>query len=271
MNETVSNFSLDDCLDVSEETIAISETPAYKPETLSIEEQKALEIGYEYLAYAALLHNTDTNKTDYKEEFFFEETRTLDITVKTEYPIITIDIDDDTNDVHMVVSEGTGGITSGYCSEFTINGESYSYLRDALYKRYIALYFSIEILPNLALLPVIGEGGWSEEGEYTYVAEDEDFYGTSVTGTETYNMTISTDDMSISMDFSLDFTIDENDGSAPITIESNGTYSSDMSSAGMSCTYVNLPSHGGEATAAELNIINKGLYIKTHQDEFTSI
>ena len=84
-------------------------------------------------------------------------------------------------------------------------------------------------------------------------------------------MTISPDDMSISMDFSLDFTIDENDGSAPITIESNGTYSSDMSSAGMSCTYVNLPSHGGEATAAELNIINKGLYIKTHQDEFTSI
>ncbi len=84
-------------------------------------------------------------------------------------------------------------------------------------------------------------------------------------------MTINMEDMYVSMDFSLDFTIDANDGSAPITIRSNGNYSSDMSSADMSCTYVNLPSHGGETTVSELNIINKGLYIKTHQDEFILI
>ena len=92
-----------------------------------------------------------------------------------------------------------------------------------------------------------------------------------MTGTETYNMTINMEPMYMSMDFSLDFTIDANDGSAPITIQSNGNYSYKESSADMSCTYVNLPSHGGKATASELNIINKGFYIRTHQDEFASI
>ncbi len=167
----VSNFSLDDCLDVSEESeVTISEAPAYKSEGLSKEDQEALEIGFEYLAYAALLHNSDTNETGYQEDFFFEDARTLDITVQSEYPIITIDINDGTNNVHMVVSEGMGGITSGYCSEFTISGESYSYLRDALYKRYIALYFSIEILPTLAMLPSMEGEGTPEEGEHAYVA-----------------------------------------------------------------------------------------------------
>ena len=50
---TVSNFSLDDCLDVSETDVAISDAPAYKSEGLSKEDQEALEIGLEYLAYAS--------------------------------------------------------------------------------------------------------------------------------------------------------------------------------------------------------------------------
>ena len=272
---TVSNFSLDDCLDVSEADVAISDAPAYKSEGLPKEDQDALNIGFENYAYAVLFHPEGIDNDNYTESTFFESAKILDISVTNEYPVMTINIDDGTNDVHMVVSEGTGDISSGYCSEFTINGENYSYLRDSLYKRFIALYCSIEYQPQIVTVIMTPGEGITQNGNVYTLTDVE--AGITMNGTITADYEFNENTSEGYMNFETDLELLESEDSAPIKLKSAGRFEYTNASedpedprliADVRYTYVNLPSHGGEASEFELDLINRCLYARTHRNQF---
>lgn len=266
---TVSTFSLDDCLDVSETDVTISDAPAYKSEGLSKEDQDALEIGLEYLAYASLFHGTDQteSKQDYDEQYFFDEPKTLDITITVNGDSYIIDIEDDTQTIHMAFTGLNGDIRTGTCTEFSIDNENYSYLRDSLYQRYIALYCSVELLPTIIMIPQYAAQedipGIEADGN-TYKLTNVDFYDTLFNGTITQDISGGEETNYMEMSFTVNLSIDDKSGLAPIQLESSGiyaltSYGEDDFKVGMSCSYVNMPGHGGESTSTELDIFNRCL------------
>ena len=263
VNETVSNFSLDDCLDVSEETIAISETPAYKPETLSMEDQEALEIGFEYLGYIYSKYDWPQNGTSTSTyDSFFNPAK--DITVSHESnddgSLATIEITAGNDKIHFITASSSGSLPEGYCTEFTVNGENYSYLRDELYNRILAFFCVKEILPSLQMIVMNPEESIPHDGN-TYTFNDFNWKETILDGTAVLPIKESPA-------FSIDITVTE-ESSAPIRIickrecgyEGEGN---DMRAV-FTCSEVDLPTNGGKASAFELDLINRCLYAITHQ------
>lgn len=264
VNETVSNFSLDDCLDISEgKEIAISETPAYKPETLSIEEQKALEIGFEYLGYIYSKYDWPQNGTSTSTyDSFFNPAK--DITVSHESnddgSLATIEITAGNDKIHFITASSSGSLPEGYCTEFTVNGENYSYLRDELYNRILAFFCVKEILPSLQMIVMNPEESIPHDGN-TYTFNDFNWKETILDGTAVLPIKESPA-------FSIDITVTE-ESSAPIRIICKGECGyegegNDMRAV-FTCSEVDLPTNGGKASAFELDLINRCLYAITHQ------
>ena len=260
---TVSNFSLDDCLDVSEADVAISESPAYKPESLSMDEQAALKIGFEYLAYS--IFGYDGQFGEFTENVFFTPGRKLNVTITEDETsdLRTIDITADGTQIHFVAADGSGEkLPDGYCTEFTIDDCDYSYLRDELYKRALALFCASSNLQDIfGLTYEADQDTVINNGNNNYIFNNAGDEYMSISGTATIPAENSPD-------FSTDIEIIMWN-SAPIKLISSGTYTitytEEAVTVDLEYSYINIPTHGGEATDFELDLINRCLYAITPQ------
>lgn len=188
-------FTLDDWAEVSSGNIGVCDTPAYKGDGASLNSRDAMKIGLEYFAYAMsafyykeeipgkleFSNNGSTVRlTNYREEEFFDSPRTISGTISDEEgsTVLRINVKDSVyGDIVITALDKSGYLCDGNTfAEFTINGESYSYLRDVIYKRAIIPIITGEYLPNV-ILDAISDAMENGTNDGKYTVNDPSFFG----------------------------------------------------------------------------------------------
>lgn len=194
VNGLVSEFTLDGCVTASSDGVSISEKPSYKAESLSLNDEGALNTALEYYAYSGLVNDLpESDKIDitankiefkgYTESSFFSEPRTLTGTITVDPLSATIDLKEENgNSIYLEYASDGGSMARGSYTALRINDENYSHLFDALYRRTIGVYMAASYLQPFLGYTMSGDEGITQNGT-EYTLKNVDVSGFTANGT----------------------------------------------------------------------------------------